>query len=278
MKNMAARFGVIAISLVLTIIFGCTGDKMKTPKSTLPQLNSVTAEKWQQLSQKKIYFGHQSVGYNILDGVRDLMSTNPQIKLNIIETKNPADLDAPAFAHSPVGENTNPKSKCEAFAEAMNNGLGEKTDIAFFKFCYIDFFPDTNVDEVFETYKNTISSLQSKYPQTIFVHVTTPLTTQQTGLKAMIKKIIGKQVSGYADNIVREKFNEKLRGYYEGKEPVFDLALVESTNQAGFREGFVHKGETGYALVPEYTYDGGHLNEKGRQAAAEQLLIVLSGL
>ena len=30
MKNLAARFGVIAISLVLTIIFGCTGDKMKT--------------------------------------------------------------------------------------------------------------------------------------------------------------------------------------------------------------------------------------------------------
>jgi hypothetical protein len=278
MKKLSFRYSLIIISIVLTILSGCTGDKMKTEKIVLPEINSVTAEKWQHLSQQKIYFGHQSVGFNIIDGIGDLMKTNPQIKLNIIETKNPADLDAPAFAHSPVGENTNPKSKCEAFAEAMNNGLGEKTDIAFFKFCYIDFFPDTNVDEVFETYKNTISSLQSKYPQTIFVHVTTPLTTQQTGLKAMIKKIIGKQVSGYADNIVREKFNEKLRGYYEGKEPVFDLALVESTNQAGFREGFVHKGETGYTLVPGYTYDGGHLNEKGRQAAAEQLLIVLSGL
>jgi len=278
MKKLSFRYSLIIISIMLTILSGCTGDKMKTEKIVLPEINSVTAEKWQHLSQQKIYFGHQSVGFNIIDGIGDLMKTNPQIKLNIIETKNPADLDAPVFAHSPVGENTNPKSKCEAFAEAMNNGLGEKTDIAFFKFCYIDFFPDTNVEEIFETYKNTISALRSKYPKTIFVHVTTPLTTQQTGIKALIKKIIGKPVAGYADNIIREKFNEKMRGYYKGKEPVFDLALIESTTPAGVRVGFMHKGQTGYTLAPEYTYDGGHLNEKGRKVAAEQLLILLSDL
>jgi len=33
----------------------------------------------EKLSQKKIYFGHQSVGFNIIDGIKDIMKENPQI-------------------------------------------------------------------------------------------------------------------------------------------------------------------------------------------------------
>ena len=37
-------------------------------------------------------------------------------------------------------------------------------------------------------------------------------------------------------------------------------------------------GKTFYAMAPEYTYDGGHLNELGRKKVAEQLLILLANL
>ena len=37
------------------------------------------------LMDKKIYFGHQSVGFNILDGVSEILKNNPSIKLNIIK-------------------------------------------------------------------------------------------------------------------------------------------------------------------------------------------------
>lgn len=269
---------LIIISIVIILLMGCTGDKMKTENTTLPSIKNVTAGEWQNLSQKKIYFGHQSVGFNIIEGIKDLMKTNPQIKLNIIETINPMDLDSPAFGHSPVGRNMNPESKCNAFTELMNKGFGNKTDIAFFKFCYIDFSPETNVDELFKIYESTISSLQTKHPKVIFVHITVPLTMPQKGLKTRIKKIIGKPVAGYEDNLKREAYNEKLRKHYAGKEPVFDLALVESTTRAGSRTGFNFKGKTGYNLAPEYTDDGGHLNENGRKVVAEQLLIFLSKL
>jgi hypothetical protein len=53
---------------------------------------------------------------------------------------------------------------------------------------------------------------------------------------------------------------------------------VESTYPDGRRETCAHKGKTCYSLVPEYTYDGGHLNETGRKKAAEQLLILLAKL
>lgn len=277
-KILSISYNLIIIGLTLSILIACTGDKMKTDKTILPSIKDVPARVWQNLSQKKIFFGHQSVGFNIIDGIKDIMKENPQIKLNILETINPSDLNSPAFTHSPVGENMNPKSKSDAFAELMNDGFGDNTDIAFLKFCYIDFALGTNVDELFTTYESTMSLLRTKYPQVVFIHITVPLTTPQRGLKALIKKTIGKPVSGYEENIRREEFNEKLRKHYAGKEPVFDLALIESTTETGSRVTFTHKGKTGYSLAPEYTNDGGHLNERGRKIVAEQLLILLSKL
>ncbi|BBO88550.1 hypothetical protein [Desulfosarcina ovata] len=70
---------------------------------------------WEKLSQKKIYFGHQSVGYNIIDGIKDLMKENPKIKLNIVETKDVNGIKGGFLAHSTVGKNTDPKSKIDDF-------------------------------------------------------------------------------------------------------------------------------------------------------------------
>ena len=40
---------------------------------TFPDINDVPAVKWEKLAQKKIYFGHQSVGFNIMEGIKDVM-------------------------------------------------------------------------------------------------------------------------------------------------------------------------------------------------------------
>ena len=62
------------------------------------------------------------------------------------------------------------------------------------------------------------------------------------------------------------------------KEPVYDLARMESTFADGKRSSFTKDGKTYHSLVPDYTRDGGHLNETGREIAAEQLLILMAGL
>lgn len=279
LQLLAMSCELFVMSLLVLAITSCSGGKMEsTAKTTLPSIKSVSTEAWQKLSQKKIYFGHQSVGFNIIDGIKDVMKENPQIKLNIVETSSPSDFTAPLFGHSTVGNNTDPKSKCDAFAGFIDKGLGNKTDIAFFKFCYVDILPGTDVNKVFEDYKNTMSTIGKIYPRTTFVHITTPLTTIQTGPKAWIKKIIGKPVSGYDDNIKREQFNEMLRKQYNGKEPIFDLAMIESINPNGSRISFTQNGQTGYVLVLQYTNDGGHLNEMGRKRIAEQLLIQLANI
>jgi len=253
-----------------------------TNKVSFPSIKDVPAEAWQKLSKKKIYFGHQSVGYNIMDGVKDIMKENPNIKLNILETVNPSDYNTPIFGHSVIGENTNPKSKIDAFTKAMQSGVGEKVDIAFFKFCYVDIGLTSDVSKNFDDYKSTVEHLKQVYSKASFIYVTSPLTTPSTSIKdrikRLIKMIIGRPIANIEDNIRREEFNAMLLKEYEGKDTIFDLAKVESTAPDGSRAVFEKDGKTYPRMVPEYTNDGGHLNELGRKAVAEQLLIVLASL
>ena len=57
-----------------------------------------------------------------------------------------------------------------------------------------------------------------------------------------------------------------------------DLAGVESTHPDGTRESFTSRGKDYFALVPSYSHDGRHLNEPGRRAVAEALLVFLANL
>jgi len=249
---------------------------------SFPSIKDVQDSSWENLAQMKIFFGHQSVGYNIIDGVKDLMQENPKIRLNILETNNPSDFNTGLVAHFKVGKNGYPDSKIEAFEDFLTKGIGDKADIVFFKLCYVDLTASTKVQNLFDKHKVTMLRLKKLYPETAFVHVTVPLTSEAIGVKGclkkakdLIKKVIGKPVY---NNIIRNRFNEMLRKEYEGKAPIFDLAKIESTFPDGRRMEIEKDGKIFYAMVPDYTYDGGHLNEIGRKKVAEQLLLFLINL
>lgn len=255
----------------LFFFLACEGGQMTEKNLSFPSIKDVQDSSWKKLAQMKIFFGHQSVGYNIIDGVKDLMQENPQIRLNILETDNKSNFDTGLFAHFKVGENRYPDSKIQAFENFLTKGIGDKADIVFFKLCYVDLNTGTNVQNLFDRYKTAMSRLKELYPEAIFVHVTVPLTSETIGVKGclkkakdLIKKITGRPVY---NNINRNEFNEMLRKEYEGKVPIFDLAKIEST---------CPDGKTSYAMIPDYTYDGGHLNETGRKKVAEQLLVLLA--
>ena len=112
----------LPIIIFLSVFFiSCNGGKMEEKKVNYNALKDVPASAWEKLSQKKIYFGHQSVGFNIIDGIEDLIKLNPEIKLNIVETSSPADLKKGVFAHSRVGKNVDPESKTDEFVKIINN-------------------------------------------------------------------------------------------------------------------------------------------------------------
>jgi hypothetical protein len=262
----------------LTLILSCSGEKMETQKVTYNSLKDIPDATWEKLSKKKIYFGHQSVGFNIIDGVTDLMKEYPKIKLNIVETSDSKDFASGVLAHSRVGKNTDPKSKIDDFAKYIDQGIGSKADAAALKFCYVDMSSNTDIAKVFDEYKSEVEKLRQNYPDLTIIHFTEPLTQRQTGWKASIKKIIGREIGGVADNMKRTEYNERLVTAFQGKDPILDIAKIESTFPDGTRNSFEVDGKTYYSLVPEYTYDGGHLNEVGRKKVAEQLLLLLANL
>lgn len=263
----------------LFILTACNGGSMADQKVILPSIKDVPASAWAKLAEKKIYFGHQSVGYNIMEGEKDLMKEYSQIKLNVIETTDPSDFDRPIFGHSRNGANADPKSKTQAFTEFIRKDIGDKVDIAFFKFCYVDIGKGADFKSVFKDYKTKMAQLEKDYPSIIFIHITVPLVVTKTSWKTWVKEVLGRgDLYEYAGNIERNEYNDLVRKEYEGKAPLFDLARIESTYPDGTRSTFSSRGKAFSSLVPEYTKDGGHLNEQGREVVAEQLLILLAHL
>jgi len=221
-------------------------------------LNDIPESRLERLTKKRIYFGHMSVGYNIIDGINDLTKENNKLKINIIETNDPSRMASPVFAHSKIGKNMDPKSKIDQFVQSVEGGLGEKTNIAFFKLCFVDIESSTDDVELFNYYKSTMENLKNKYPRVAFIHVTVPLTTVQTGWKVSLKRIFGRPIGGYKDNIKRNQFNDLIRKEYAGKEQIFDLAAIEASARDGSITSFTHNDKAYFSLAPLYTDDGGH--------------------
>lgn len=248
---------------------------MSSKHISYDNLKKVPDSAWDSLATKKIYFGHQSVGNNILDGVADIMKENPSIKLNIVEMNKRTDFQGGIFAHSRVGENTAPQSKVDAFINILEDGIGNEADAALLKFCYIDFNSHTDVGEVFEGYKLAIEDIKKRYPKLKVIHITVPLVRIQSGPKAWVKKIIARPIDGLDDNIKRVQYNDLLVRTFNVTDPIFDLSKIESTYPDGRRKSFSKDKKTYYAMVPAYTDDGGHLNEIGKKVIAQQFLLFL---
>ncbi len=272
--------------LSFIILSGATMTTAAQPADTqgIKKITDIPQPAWDDLATKTIFFAHQSVGSNIMHGIEDILHEQNSIKLHIINTRDVDSLpESPVFLHGPVGRNMHPDSKIKSFRDQMNNGLGNKVDIAFFKFCFIDFNPETDIEAVFQNYKRVMEQLRIQYPDTTFVHVTAPLTCFAPGLRGWVKrgknfiKDVINKLNIY-DHKSANLFNQLLVNEYSGKEPIFDLARFESTKPDGTRVKQTKDGTEYYELVTEYTTDGGHLNEKGRRIIGEQLLIFLAEL
>ena len=243
----------------------------------LASLPALSDQQLDSLATKKIFFGHQSVGDNVIQGIRDLMSANPRLKINIVKSPDPQLIPAPALVEFEIGRNGDPQSKNKAFASILDKGMGTRGGIVMFKYCYVDIDSSTNIHTMFQDYCEQINTLGAKYPSLKIVHITVPLTTVEPTTKAWVKSMLGRTTTQDV-NVKRNDFNNLLRKTYSGIDPIFDLAAVEATHGDGSRSYFTRGGKKIYTLAPEFTSDGGHLNESGRRAAAEALLQVLAKL
>jgi hypothetical protein len=228
------------------------------------------------LAARRTFFGHQSVGANILAGLSDL-ARERAVALPILEWAS-GPISAPGIWHAKIGANEQPLSKIGMFVEAMDAGVGSSVQYAFFKFCYVDIVEQTNDLELFEKYRTTLRDLRIKYPKTTFIHMTVPLTVVERGAKAKLKSLVGMKLFGEGENAIRHRYNERLRHEYCGKEPLFDLARLEALRGDGGLETYAYQGKTIPSLAPAYTDDGQHLVDIGRRVVASHLATFLAEL
>lgn len=265
------------IGAVLAFGAACGGpvNDERRPARSIRELNDGTRA---ALAARRIFFGHQSVGANIMQGVADLVRANQGLTLQVVGPGEAWPASGGFFADGKVGTNGAPSSKTDDFAKQITESLGSRVDIAFHKYCYIDFPDGTDTEKIFGHYRDTMARLRTECPDVTFVHVTVPVTVVQTGPKAVIKRMLRRAPGGYADNIRREQFNVLMRRHYAGREPVFDLAAIESADMEGRQQRFEFNGQTGLALFPPYASDGRHLGEVGRRRVAEELIVLLASL
>ncbi len=249
-------------------------DPVVNGTQDLGALDRVSESCWSELRSKHIYFAHQSVGSNILTGMREVLQQCPSIALPITTYRD----DSPSFAlpglvQGPAGANGSPQNKIDGFVELLSSARGDGVDIALLKLCYADIGKSTDAVALFRQYAHAMDTLQAKRPNMRIVHCTIPLRSPASGVKAQIKKLVGSGNDGV--NAVRGRFNELMRARYKAS-VLFDVAQVESIKSDGSACTVSVSGRDWPALAAEYTDDGGHLNHAGQIVAARELLLTLS--
>jgi PKD repeat protein len=130
------------------------------------------------------------------------------------------------------------EAKLDDLVDETASQLGS-FDVFTMKFCYIDY------DASWDDYRNHMEQLEADYPDKKFVWWTMPITD-----------------AGYASH---DAFNASVRSYCEDNGKIlFDIADIECHSPSG-----VKQTDGGHEILyDDYTDDGGHLNETGREQVA----------
>lgn len=267
------------VILLLGASMGCglaaTADNERESNVTTTQLAADLAV----ARQARILFSHHSVGANILAGIKRFDAENPGVgRLRVAPLEEAVASQRPVLIDYWGGQNGEPKTKIDSFAATIRGDARLKLNLAFMKFCYVDFNPRTDVDELFRYYRSTLEALKQEHPEIHFAHVTVPLVVQPTDLKSRVFRLIGREIWEDAANVKRAEFNRRLQESF-GSDPVFDLARVEAMTPDGHLTTFEQDGHSYLSLYPGYTEDGEHLNTAGqRTAGAAAIRFLAEGL
>jgi acetyltransferase-like isoleucine patch superfamily enzyme len=274
MNDRMARRAAFGASLLLISALACGDSRVKTV-AQMASTSTTEITGLERLRKTKVFFGHQSVGANILEGIRELSDDDPRLSLEVTRADSPGSVSTPALVEASIGRNFDPQSKADAFVAALRDGLGPDGGIALYKYCYLDVRQDTDIDALFGSYKRAVETVRAAHPEITLVHVTIPLTVDEGRLRRLAKAALGKPTSRDL-NVKRNAYNQLIRQTFSARDALFDLARVESTRLDGTRSYFRNGDDTVYTLAAQYTDDGGHLNRLGRSSAARELLRVLS--
>jgi len=250
---------IVSLCCGLAYPAGAFAEATVADHTTIDSQDTVIPQPWlDQARGLRVYFGHQSVGDNILAGLDALARQRPdryaiplqrepsRLSLSALfrsEASNP--VRQGGIEHFLVGRNGDPEGKIKDFARRMNE-RGKVVDVAMMKFCFVDFpVPRSDPEQLFAHYRDSMERLQKEYPKLRLVWWTAPLTR--------------------SDNAQRNAYNRLVRAYAAANgKPLYDIADIESHDPQGAET----LDQDGPVLYAGYTQDGGHLTAEGQLRAA----------
>ena len=278
-KKWIARVGSVVVALLVG------GYVLARPDSKVVGMEphvveSATADQLKTVADLNVYFGHMSVGGNMISAMPDLFATAGVAAPEIVESTEAVPA-GPGFVHSHIGTNGDPLGKIAAFDKIIRGGMGDAVDVAAFKLCYVDLRDGDDVDKIFDAYRDTMTALERDYPNVTFLYLTVPLTTEVGGplerAKRRVKSVLGRDnPSGPEHNVVREEFNSRIRAEYADSGRLFDIAAVQSTGADGTRRIRSRGGAQYFAMEDFLASDPGHLNPDGGAIVASAFLAAIS--
>lgn len=233
-----------------------------------------------KVGELRWFFSHASVGGNLVTGMNVLNEEDPvrsPLRIHGYDGNNGdsdyhgavgtegseggADYRASAdpastsngFVYECMRGNPDWRNKLVCFSNSVvqSGWRFPKVNVAMDKFCWID--PAADPVE----YCAMMAGLEQRFPETLFVYMTIPLTTETAG----------------SENDLRNDFNRYVRAYgrTEGKW-LLDLADIEAWTEAGVEETYVSGGATNQRMVEAYAvgaeWGDYHLNAAGRRRGA----------
>lgn len=276
----STRTGWIAIRNLMACLWlsaGVAGCQQGKPEDVAVSMDQVAAD-LETVSKARVFFGHQSVGGNILKGVQAL-SAQAGVPLRIAEVPvGSAPPAGPGLFHSIVGQNQAPERKVDDFVSGLGAAAQSPYDVAVLKFCYVDLDEQsapTAAATLFSRYDRSMADVQAQHPALAVIHATMPLMSDPPGWKTSLKRLLGRATWRDQGNQHRADYNQRVRARYPSAE-ILDLARIESTKADGSESSFTVDGKRIETMALEYTYDGGHLNELGQRHVAAGFLHALA--
>lgn len=232
---------------------------------TPPPDGVLTLTQYNAAMSKRVVFGHQSVGYQAIQGVQmwadDLNTSDP----NVIDVESGT---VPAtggfFGHLYAGTNGDARTKTAELLSLLQNGLAAKVDIVVLKFCYADLRSNSGYtpQQMFNTYKTWVDTVESSFPNLKVIYATEAI-------------VMGANSDGGANNVLRQTYNNLVRAQYASSGRLWDVAKIESTDPSGNR--VLHNGVeslySGYASP-----DQRHIYGLGRTTVSAPLLQLIAQL
>ncbi|MET0532697.1 MAG: hypothetical protein ABW171_00595 [Steroidobacter sp.] len=236
----------------------------------------------------KTFFAHQSVGADILAGVDELVRRGSYVAqvLDLAQLRGGLESHSTdvlrkgghIIVHERMGINREPLTKITAFRDLLTAKHRPEIDLALLKFCYVDIATQAEAEQLWRHYETAIEQLSTVLPSIRLVHCTVPLRSLPEGPYAWLRRALGHRHPTIVGNRARDWFNRQLREHFGAGRELFDLAALQSQRADGKVCELNDNGARVPSLAREWTYDGGHFNERGRTMAAAAFLEFLQTL